>query len=238
MPTPQKTPAVVETVIKHGSGAYSLLLAPRGRLPRFKPGQFLHLALDPYDPSQHWPDSRVFSIASPPNSTPIRLLYSVVGRFTKRMEQELTDGKQVWLKLPYGEFFINDQCETVLVAGGTGVSAFTAFLGTLAQRPSAPPVTLLYGARTPDLLVYRDLLETWRTGAPSLAIQYYAETGTNSYQVNAGRLTCEAAYKATKDPGKVTFYFSGPPAMLKYFTEQMHEKYGISRERLLIDAWE
>ena len=37
---------------------------PNGRAPRFRPGQFLHLALDAYDPSGFWPDSRVFSIAS------------------------------------------------------------------------------------------------------------------------------------------------------------------------------
>ena len=36
-------------------------LMPR---PRWKPGQFLHLALDAYDPSGHWPESRCFTMAS------------------------------------------------------------------------------------------------------------------------------------------------------------------------------
>ena len=37
-------------------------------VPRFTPGQFLHLALDPYDADGFWPDSRVFSIASSPDA--------------------------------------------------------------------------------------------------------------------------------------------------------------------------
>ena len=32
----------------------------------FKPGQFLHLALDAFEPGGFWPESRVFSIASAP----------------------------------------------------------------------------------------------------------------------------------------------------------------------------
>lgn len=238
MATPSKMTATVAEIIPHGAGTYSLLLVPKSRLPRYRPGQFLHLALDPYDPSQHWPESRVFSIASPPDTSPVRLLYSVVGRFTRRMEQELVVGSIVWLKLPYGEFVIDGQSETVLVAGGTGVSAFTAFLGTVAQHPSAPPVTLLYGARTPDLLVYRDVLDSWRAVAPSLVIHYYAEADGDGRQVTTGRLSCELAFNAARDPHKALFYFSGPPAMLKYFTEQMHGKFGVDRERLLIDAWE
>ena len=38
----------------------------RRRCPLFKPGQFLHLAIDPYDGAGFWPESRVFSIASSP----------------------------------------------------------------------------------------------------------------------------------------------------------------------------
>ena len=64
----QKLNCVVEQVIDHGERVYTLALRPERPVPRFRPGQFLHLALDPYDPSGFWPESRVFSIASPPRS--------------------------------------------------------------------------------------------------------------------------------------------------------------------------
>ena len=68
MATPVKLPATVATVIEHDAETRTFVLAPARPLPRFRPGQFLHLALDGYDPAGHWPDSRVFSIASPPHA--------------------------------------------------------------------------------------------------------------------------------------------------------------------------
>lgn len=238
MSTPTKVPARVEDVIAHGEGTYSVLLQPERRIPRYLPGQFLHLTLDPYDPSQHWPESRVFSIASPYGSLPLRILYSVVGRYTRRMEQELHPGTSVWLKLPYGEFCIKTDTEAVLVAGGTGISAFTAFLGSLPQQPPTHPVTLLYGARRPELLVYRPLLQQWQQTASNLRIFYFAEHGDLPADVSLGRLSPEAVYAAAHCPATARFYFSGPPAMLASFTRHMHDVFHIDQDRLIIDAWE
>ena len=66
MPTPVKLPATVQEIITHGDDVFSLRLAPQRQIPPYLPGQFLHLALDAYDPSSHWPESRVFSIATSP----------------------------------------------------------------------------------------------------------------------------------------------------------------------------
>ena len=45
------------------------------------------------------------------------------------MEAEAVEGRHLWIKLPYGDFVVTGSRETVLFAGGTGVTAFTAFLG-------------------------------------------------------------------------------------------------------------
>src|SRR6185436_15694325 len=96
---------------------------------RFRAGQFLHLALDRYDPTGFWPESRVFSIASAPAERgSVRITYAVKGRFTGRMEAEAVEGREVWIKLPYGDFFVDERADVALFAGGTGVTAFTAFL--------------------------------------------------------------------------------------------------------------
>ena len=46
----------------------------------------------------------------------------------------------------------------MLFAGGTGITAFTAFLQSLTPERAAR-VLLFYGARTPDLFVYGDLAQ-------------------------------------------------------------------------------
>jgi len=117
----------------------------------------LHLALDEYDPSGFCPESRVFSIASSPQPRErLSITYSVQRRFTARMEKELAEGKWVWIKLPHGEFIVQGISAVVVFAGGTGITAFTAFLDALTPAFSHK-IYLAYGAREPRLLIYRDL---------------------------------------------------------------------------------
>src|SRR5580704_13391117 len=126
MPVTQKLGCVVERVVAHGERVYTLALRPERQVPRFQPGQFLHLALDPYDPSGFWPESRVFSIASPPaQRDAIRITYAVHGRFTARMESDLVEGRHVGINLPYGDSGVDAGADVVGPAGATETPAFT-----------------------------------------------------------------------------------------------------------------
>src|SRR5580765_6484920 len=132
MSMPRKMRCRVDAITDHGERVYTVELAPEKPAPTFSPGQFLHLTVDAYDPSSFWPESRVFSIASSPQDRGrLRICYSVKGRYTTRMEQTLRVGGEIWIKLPYGNFIIDRAADSVLLAGGTGISAFTAFLEAL-----------------------------------------------------------------------------------------------------------
>ena len=52
----QKLRCVVDRVVDHGERVYTVALRPERPAPRFRAGQFLHLALDPYDPTGFWPE--------------------------------------------------------------------------------------------------------------------------------------------------------------------------------------
>src|ERR671913_2329368 len=158
MAVAQKLGCVVERIVDHGEHVYTLELRPERAAPRFHAGQFLHLALDPYDPTGFWPESRVFSIASAPaERQAVQITYAVHGGFTTRMERELVQGREVWIKMPYGDFVIGEGADVMLFAGGTGITAFTAFLEGLTVE-GHHAVGLAYGARTTSLLLYRDLV--------------------------------------------------------------------------------
>jgi len=77
MATPQKLRCRIQKITDHGDHVYTADLSPERPLPRFKPGQFLHLTLDDYDPSGFWPESRVFSIAS----SLLYLVYSLLTNY-------------------------------------------------------------------------------------------------------------------------------------------------------------
>jgi ferredoxin-NADP reductase len=215
-------------------------LHPERPAPRFRPGQFLHLALDEYDPSGFWPESRVFSIASSPTQRErLRIAYSVRGRFTARMARELAQGGRVWVKLPYGEFVIEDRNDVVLFAGGTGITAFTAFLDGLTPA-FGRQVYLAYGARTASLLLYREMLERRAAETPGFQRCYFVErpdVESEGIGACAGRLSVDAAWRHIANPNEATFYLSGPPAMLRVLTAALQTQ-GVAPSAIRIDAWE
>ena len=239
MPVTQKLRCVIEQMVPHGERVYTLSLRPERPVPRFRAGQFLHLALDPYDPSGFWPESRVFSIASPPaQREAIRITYAVHGRFTARMESDLVEGRELWIKMPYGDFVIDSRTDVALFAGGTGITAFTAFLEDLTPAGDQS-VTLAYGARTNRLLIYRDVLERCARRLPALDVAYFVEQGGDGDPpaVTAGRVSVEAVWPRLRRPLDTTYYISGPPPMLKTITQDLRAR-NISPEAIHIDAWE
>jgi ferredoxin-NADP reductase len=217
-------------VIDHGEHVYTVELEPATAVPQFKPGQFLHLAIDPYDGAGFWPESRVFSIASSPrNRDRLTITYAVKGAFTTRMERELVPGARVWVKLPYGEFVVDSSSDAVLFAGGTGVTAFTAFLQSLTPD-LASRILLFYGARTPQLFVYGSLAEACASEVPSLTCHLVSEE-------TQGRLSVEVAWPAIAALNDPVFYLSGPPLMLEAITRQLRGR-DVPPERIRTDAWE
>jgi ferredoxin-NADP reductase len=226
----RKVPCVVRGVTDHGDHVHTVELEPSKAVPQFKPGQFLHLALDPYEPGGFWPESRVFSIASSPTERDrLSITYAVKGAFTARMERELVPGGRAWVKLPYGEFVVDPGNDAVLFAGGTGITAFTAFLQSLAPE-HRKRVLLFYGARTPGLFVYGPIAQARAREVPSLACSLVCEE-------TDGRMEVAAAWPAIEELDDPTFYLSGPPPMLTALTAQLR-RYGVSMEAIRTDAWE
>lgn len=221
---------MVRGVTNHGEHVYTVAFEPSMPVPRFTPGQFLHLALDPYEPDGFWPDSRVFSIASSPvERDRLAITYAVKGVFTTRMERELAVGANVWVKLPYGDFVVDPARDAVLFAGGTGVTAFTAFLESL--PPEFPRrVLLFYGARTLDLFVYGPLAEARARVVPSLTCDLVCEA-------THGRLDVNTAWPEIERLNAPVCYLSGPPAMLSALAVQLRS-HGMPADDIRIDAWE
>jgi len=220
----------VRHVTDHGERVYSVELEPSIRAPRFRPGQFLHLALDPVDRDGFWPESRVFSIASSPEERDrLAITYAVKGSFTARMERELAPGGPAWVKLPYGEFFIDPTRDAVLFAGGTGMTAFTAFLGSLAPEHDHY-VQLYYGARTADLFVFGDLVRGRAAAIPAMTNRFVSEDVD-------GRLSVDLAWPAILTLDRPLFYLSGPPAMLAALRIQLQDR-GVLAGDIRTDAWE
>ncbi|OQB98440.1 MAG: Flavohemoprotein [Spirochaetes bacterium ADurb.Bin110] len=253
MANPVKLKATVTHVQPFGKSTYQVQFEPHGVIPKFKAGQFLHLAIDEYDPmGGFWPESRVFSIASALGSQKIEILYSVKGNYTARMQQELYVGREVWLKLPYGSFIIDnlihDDQDVVLVAGGTGISPFLPYLQLkVASIDSSDSFTfnrvlLYYGVRENNLLVALDTIKEW-SGMPFSRARIFIEDedpiheNTCNLSFEKGRLDIGQIFEDSRILTNPVFFLSGPPAMIFSFKDKLLS-YGVPPDNIAIDEWE
>jgi len=247
---PTKLRATVESVTDHGNRVYTVSFASRQRVPRFRPGQFLHLTVDPFDPtSGFWPESRVFSIASRTGADRVTIVYSVKGRYTRKMESYLSPGKDVWLKLPYGDFIVDKpgrrEEDAVLIAGGTGITPYVPYLEDLAEG-GAPghEVLLVYGVREPSLFLFPELLARCARMAKGFTLRLFAEripeneplAGLPMKDVRLGMLSLDPIVDAARDLKSPVFFISGPPKMVESFRQGLLDL-EVPDRRIEIDEW-
>lgn len=243
MANPVKIKCFVFSITRHDDSVFSVTLQTERSIPKFLPGQFMHIALDPYDPTLgYWPESRVFSIASAPSDNHISFAYSVVGPFTANMKRQLSVGKEVWVRLPYGHFTLkaSPKEEVVMVAGGTGVTPFISFILHEMQRPSNLSVKLVYGVRKTSLFLFQDILLEAIARLHRFQCFFFSEQIDHEdkrFPVSQGRLSLDGIWKMVSDPLNATFYLSGPLVMINSFRAGLEEK-GIKAEKIHIDDWE
>jgi len=240
MPMPVKFSAEVTNVRRHGGDVATYefrCLTPR---PRWKPGQFLHLALDAYDPSGHWPESRCFTMASGSlEKDNVRLTIAAKGKFTRRILAELQRGCKVWMKAPYGDFIVrtSPSRDVVLIAGGTGVTPFVAFMEDSMVKGLDGNVWLHYGARSQDLLVFRDFADRCAQQFPSFRMACYAESGASGSTI-AGRIDLVRAVGCARNGQAATYFLCGPQEMINSFRTRLTEEFGVPELNVKLDAWE
>ena len=219
----------IVSIVNPVSGVYTVEFFPIEGKFKYKPGQFLHLALDDYDPSGSWPESRCFSMQTSSQSQTLKITYAVKGLFTKKMEELLQVGKQIWIKLPYGDLFTQEHRveNTIFIAGGTGVTPYLSLFtdGSFANYQN--PVLYL-GCRSESYHFYEEELALAKRINPTLKCFY-------CYQEKDGMLDIEKIL--SENPNATSFFISGPPVMITNFRKYLLEK-GIGEDRIKTDDWE
>jgi len=225
----KKYPSRIVSIKNSIDGVYTIDFESLGKPFKYDAGQFLHLAIDEYDPSTQWPDSRCFSMQSSPIEELIRITYAAKGQFTKRMKHELKVGSEVTLKLPYGDLFSQDhnKTNTVFIAGGTGITPYLSLFTDQSFAVYEHPV-LYSGFRTENMNLYKTELEMAEKINPGLDIHLV-------YQDKDGILDIEKILN--ENTLNCSYFISGPPVMIKNFKLTLISK-GVSEQNVLTDDWE
>jgi len=226
----KKYPARVKAIYNSIEGVYTLVLESLDKPFKYSPGQFLHLAIDEYDPAGQWPDSRCFSMQSSPDEELIKITYAVKGQFTTRMQQELQPGSEVTLKLPYGDLFTqpHNKENTVFIAGGTGITPFLSLFTHDSFNEYINPHIYL-GFRSQEYNIYQnefDLMNRIREQFVPISV---------FYQDTDGILDISKIYQASNPDS--SFFISGPPVMIKTFKKYLISN-GVIVSQVFTDDWE
>jgi len=221
--------AEVVCVVNPVDALYVIELRSAEKPFKFLPGQFLHLALDLYDPSEGWPESRCFSIQAQNGPDRLIFTFSARGRYTERMVQELALGKLVSVKLPYGSLFNDVPAERtcVFVAGGTGITPFLSLFTDSSFSRYTKPV-LYAGFRSKEYDLYGKYLSRGREINP--AFEFHLRYEDAEGMLDIGQIIGE------QEKGAV-YFLSGPPEMIRLFRGYL-ENHGVAAEDIRTDDWE
>ncbi len=194
----------------------------------FKPGQFNMLY--------------VFGVGEVPISisgdpqNPRGLVHTVraVGAVTRAL-CALRRGDVVGVRGPFGSAWPVDEAEgsdVVIVAGGIGLAPLRpALYRVLANRGKYGNVALLYGARTPQDLLYRRELERWR-GRFDLQVEVTVDAAGEGWYGHVGVVT-KLIPRAEFDPDEAVALVCGPEIMMRFAVKALHER-GVSPDNIYI----
>jgi ferredoxin-NADP reductase len=226
----KKYRAKVEKIINPISDIFTVTFSSDKKF-QYNPGQFLHLALDEYDGIGQWPESRCFSMQSSPTEETLKITFAVKGSFTNRMKNELHEGKEIWLKLPYGELFTqpHNKVNTVFIAGGTGITPFLSLFADESFNEYINPRIYL-GFRSKKYNIYENELREIRNNScnSNNLLKVYYEDKDGIIDIKT----------ILKENGTNSDYFiSGPPIMIKSFKSYLINS-GLPEQKVLTDEWE
>ncbi|MEM3574327.1 MAG: FAD/NAD(P)-binding protein [Candidatus Bathyarchaeia archaeon] len=204
--TKRQTPDTYTYFISYPRGSKKL------RTP-FKPGQFIMISVlgvgeAPFSFSAWDYEEAIFE-------TTIRTVGNVTSTLMRRGE-----GQRVWVRGPYGRGWPMEEArgrDILIVAGGIGIAPLKPVIELVAKnRRSYGSLEILYGAKTPDDLLFADEFNSWRE-IPDADLLLTVDSVPNGmeWDQNVGVVTT-LFDKMRTEPNDSIVMTCGPEIMMKF----------------------
>jgi len=214
-----------------GHNVYQLRLAdpPAGGAWRHRPGQFVELSVVGVG------ECPISISSSPTRAGILELCVRSAGRVTDALHH-LGTHDVVGVRGPYGNGFPVEAMEgqdLLLVAGGLGMAPLRSLLGyALDQRERFGRITLLYGARTPQDMLFREELFSLRDveGVDVLLTVDRDPSGTWPHAVG---LLPDLLRQIQVLPARTYAAVVGPPVVYRFVLGELL-RLGFKKDRILM----
>jgi NAD(P)H-flavin reductase len=194
---------------------------------QYEPGQFIEISV-------FGAGEAPFGMATSPSRkgyfiTTIR----TVGKLTQALHA-LKVGDEVGIRGPFGNKFPHEEArgkDILFVGGGIGLPPLRSLIHYMFDnRKEYENITILYGARTPGDLVYKNELNEWAK-KQDIRFLVTVDVGTSAWQGPIG--VVPVLFKQIQLDAPRTYAFvCGPPIMIKFVIQDLL-KMGLQEEMII-----
>lgn len=199
----------------------------------FEPGQHIRLSLR----EGAFEQDRYYSIASAPSAdNRFELAIQVGDDPGARILRALSPGDELAAWGPNGSFGLREPLrDSIFVATGTGITPLRSMLESALPEANGRRIELIYGARSPERLLYR---ERWEELAQVHSNFSFTPTVTQpdpGWTGSSGRVQGRLASSVKGRESSVDVYFCGRPEMISECCSLLRER-GVEAGSLLFEG--
>lgn len=194
----------------------------------FAPGQFNML-------TAFGVGEAAISISGDP-AEPGRLIHTIraVGPVSSALAG-LHPGEPIGLRGPFGRGWPMAEAagrDVIVVAGGLGLAPLRPALYRLfAEREKYGRIILLFGARSPDDILFRHELEEWRSRL-DIEVEATVDHALGDWRGNVGVVTTLIS-RASFDPARALAMLCGPEIMMRFVAASLRDA-GVREEAIYL----
>ena len=237
---PKRQYLKIESVVDMAEDCKSYTLVPdpeRGttQLAYFGAGKYITV----FETINGMPVTRAYSISSSPKASlegkyvlTIKLVDG--GLVSRYIFDTWTVGSQVEVSAPSGNFEyqpLRDAQKVICLAGGSGITPFVSMANAIADGDEDFEMTLLYGSRNYDNIIFREELEALEKKCGKIKVVHVLSDDADKdiEGVEHGFITAELIRKYAPENEPYSVFLCGPVQMYEFVDKEL-EKLGLEKK--------
>jgi len=207
-----------------------LLRRSDGRALGHSPGQFVQVSIFGLEEA---PIS-ICSAAGDGGGSDFELCIRRAGKLTGALH-DLPEGAEIGVRGPFGRGFPVDELagmDVLFIAGGIGLAPMRSLIrNCLTERGRFGGLTLLYGAKKPREMLFRDELQQWGS-ADDFDVRLIVDEAEPGWDGAVGLIT-ELLEPLEVDAARTAAVIVGPPVMYRFVIDLLRTK-SLPPQRIIV----
>lgn len=209
---------------------------PEGADFQFKTGQFLTV---------YFPDQpkvrRAYSLSSCALDRGFfEITVKRMGNFGTYFYDTAIEGTKMMVLPPAGKYLLPDDPgkDIVMMAGGSGVTPFRAFVRDVTRRGLPTRMTILYSVRVPQDIIFNDEFRKIEAANPNFRflVTCTRVTPEMGWAGRTGRIDAKWILENTRELNRTVYYTCGPNELIDAMAKLLQEA-RIPKDHIVFEKW-